>query len=126
MRIPPVEPLDLTDGPSVSEEVHSLDRSATIISRAGIPAAAVGGINESESLLLSSGIFASDILERTLPMLDVEHAVITETVCGSEVCCQCGRYVGDLSISGATTVEVIASTNTSDATMCGKRKYCNI
>ena len=59
-------------------------------------------------------------------MLDVKHAVITETVCASEVCCQCGRYVGDLSISGATTVEVIASTNTSDATVCEKRKYSSI
>ena len=59
-------------------------------------------------------------------MLDIQHAVITETVCGSEVCCQCLRYVADLSISDATTVEVIASTRTSDATVCGKRKYSNI
>ena len=94
---------------------------------APVPSAAetVGEGNEDDSIFLSSSLLTSAILERTLPMVDVDSGVLVSTSPGNGEVCRCFAN-SNLIVVAETTLESIVSNDRSNTTVCGKRKLSAI
>ena len=64
--------------------------------------------NEDDSLFLSSGLLTSAILERTLPMTDIDLGVLVNTIPGNGAVCRCFAD-SNLTVVAGTTLENVVT-----------------
>ena len=66
------------------------------------------------------------ILDRTLPILDINEGVLNDEIIGTSVCSICGGTPSELAISDRTTEVNVISANGLSRTLPGKRKFVDI